>query len=155
MKLPLVIIVISLDLAVADKYLKFYKAEFETNPKFVANSSSKLTVPARNRVLASYEGQMLEDLKNVTFNFRGYKFYNQFRPFLINEWINVCSVIRNFESYNYFVKTLKRIISRYGNIFQCPYKVNPYQNWVRKYSFIIIFFFPARRLLCKKYGNAI
>ncbi|KAL5273234.1 hypothetical protein ACFFRR_000163 [Megaselia abdita] len=122
----LLIILVCFNLSVSEKVLKFYKIEIKVDPRFVANESCSLTVPSRNRVLANFEGIAIVELKNITVNFRGFKFYNQFRPFLINEWINVCSIFKGHGSFNYFAKTLKRFVMRYGNLIQCLYKPGYY-----------------------------
>lgn len=109
-------------LASAEKVIKFYKADFITDQKYITNQSASLLVPERNRVLANYEGDVVQNLKNLSVHFMLYKFYNQFRPFLINELVNVCQASRLMG--NYFVKTAVRVLTKYGNGVQCFYKVN-------------------------------
>ena len=106
-------------------YLKFYNTECNFNPKYVANGSCSLKVPGRNLVLANVDYDLITPMKNITVFGKVFKFYNQFRPFLIDEIVNLCKLANpgGFGSYNFFVKLIARIILKSSNTIKCYHEV--------------------------------
>ncbi|KAL5284242.1 hypothetical protein ACFFRR_006490 [Megaselia abdita] len=63
-------------------------------------------------------------MRNVSAHFHTYKFYNQFRPLLVNEWINLCQAVDNVLTYNFFIRTLLRVASKFSNFVKCFHKAD-------------------------------
>ena len=108
-----------------EQYLKFYNTDCKFNSKYVDNGTCNLKVLGRNLIRANVEYDLVTPMKNVTAFIKGYKFYNQFRPFLVNEVINLCKITNKdgFESHNFFAKFFIRILRKVSNVFLCHHKV--------------------------------
>lgn len=112
----------------SENILKFYKTDFVFNHDYVENGTCNLKVVDRNTILANVEYDLVLKMTNVTAQFQMFKFYSQFRPFLINSWFNLCQLIRNKDSYNFFVKLLYRIVAKTTNSFKCNHEVRKCKN---------------------------
>lgn len=119
-----VILIFSLSLIIfAEENIKLYNTVCNFNPKWIANGSCVLKMVARNKVRFNVDYDLVQRMDNVTLHLKLMKFYNQFRPFLINEWANLCKATSNDSPYNFFVKTLIRQAAKFSNIVICHHKV--------------------------------
>lgn len=107
----------------SENILKFYKANFDVNPEHIENSTCNLKVVDRNTVLANVDYDLKLSMKNITARFQLFKFYNQFRPFLINNVFNLCKLLKNGDYYNFFVKLFYRLVVKNTNTFVCHHDV--------------------------------
>lgn len=113
----------------ADRYMKMYNLVCEPVPKWVENATCHLKVVGRNDVVANMDMDIKETFKNVTIHFQLFKFYNQFRPFLIDITFNMCDVLKQKSISNFYVNQLKRVLSKYGNNgVKCPMEVSDWVN---------------------------
>lgn len=106
-------------LAVADKQLKLYNTKCTASPKYVANDTCSIKMIARNEVVANVDFDLVLPLKNVTLYIRVLKFYNQFKPFLINDWVNLCKVLRSKGIFKLFITSFLNYVSNYSNVLNC------------------------------------
>lgn len=136
MKYRLLFLLILLELSYGQKYLKFYKTDCIFNPKYVANGTCSLRMKARGLAVANVDYDILIDMWNVSAHVVMYKYYNQFRPFLIDEKALLCKLITDISymsGMNYFAKTVYRI--------------------VRKFSNAILFFVITRYIFCYRFND--
>ena len=120
----------------SEYHIKFYNTNCTFNTKYIGNGTCNLKLVARNTIRANVDYDLLLPMQNVTAYFKLFKFYNQFRPFLINEWINLCHLIKDFSSYNFFVKMGYRIVKKYSNAIICKHCVGFFVLFVKlKMSF--------------------
>ncbi|KAL5277159.1 hypothetical protein ACFFRR_002407 [Megaselia abdita] len=103
--------------------IKPYNTVCNFNPKWVDNGTCTLKLIARNRVRFNVDYDLFLPMKNVTIHLQFFKFYNQFRPFLMNDWANLCSALSNISPYNFFIKTLLRQTTKYSNMNNCYHAV--------------------------------
>lgn len=118
-------------LVAAEKKVKLYNTNCTYSPKYMANGNCSLKIVARNEAVANADWDLVLPLKNITFSIRVLKFYNQFRPFLINDWINLCRLLSNKGIFNFFIKSFVANISRFSNAVICHHPV------IRCFSFHI------------------
>lgn len=104
--------------------VKLYNTKCNFNPKFVANGTCTLKMISRNQVVSNVEYDLVHTMKNVSFHLRLFKFYSQFRVFLVNEWVGLCKAVSDKGLYNFFVKTFMRVITRFSNSVICLHKPN-------------------------------
>lgn len=98
-----------------EQYMKFYNIVCEANPKYVENATCELNVIGRQVVVANMEMEAKNALKNLTVHFQLFKFYNQFRPFLINVTFNVCDIVYKKVPSNFYSNLVIRTISKFSN----------------------------------------
>ena len=112
----------------AELFMKFYNTECKYNPKYVANGTCDLDVYGRDLVRANVDYDLIRSMRNVTALIKLLKFYNQFRPHLINEYYNLCKADNKagFESYNFFVKFFIRILKKFSNAIICNHEPKHY-----------------------------
>lgn len=110
----------------SEYFLKFYKTECVFNPEYIDNGSCYLKIVRRNLILANVDYDLKIPMTNVTAHFRMMKFYNQFRPFLINSWLSVCQLSKKdgIDVYNFFVKLFYRLAAKTTNAFVCHHLVS-------------------------------
>lgn len=108
---------------ISEKQLKLYNTKCSFSQKYVANGTCSLKLIARNEVVFNSDFDLVLPLKNVTFHIRVLKFYNQYRPFVINDWVNLCNMIRNKGIFNFFVKAYVSNLSRFSNAIICHHPV--------------------------------
>lgn len=103
----------------AEQYAKLYNIACEPNSKWVENATCALNVIGRQVVVANMEMDTKNALKNLTVHFKLYKFYNQFRPFLIDVTFNVCDVVRKKGPSNFYSNLVVRVLSKFSNSTKC------------------------------------
>lgn len=110
--------------------IKLYSTLCKFNPKWVDNGTCALKVIARNRVKFNVDYDLVLPMNNVTVHLTLFKYYNQFRPFLINDWANLCKGLSELSPYNFYLKTLFRQAMKYSNIINCHHKVIVYSLYI-------------------------
>lgn len=120
------VLLIGITISSTDYLLKFYNTRCVFNPDYIDNASCSLKAVRRNLTLANLDYDLKKPMKNVTAKFQMLKFYNQFRPFLINSWLNVCQLSKKngIDIYNFFVKLFYRLAFKTTNTFRCDHPVS-------------------------------
>ena len=139
MRTPLIFLSLLL-LSDAQKYIKFYKDECYGSKKYAVNVTCRITPKTRYLSTANFDADLIREVKNVTVHIKMYKFYNQFRPFLIDEWANFCKILNPKDflgGASYFMRTAYRVIKRFTNIIRCHYDVSD-DCVVNEYKFCLI-----------------
>lgn len=123
MKRFLIILALS-SAMLAEKIMKFYKLDYLVDHKLVANATYSLKVPQRNKVLASIDGIIIREIRNVSVHYKNYKFSsNEFKPFLIDEWVNLCRILKSSGITKYYSRILLEWAGKFGNAIRCNYEV--------------------------------
>lgn len=149
-RILVLLFIIFLNYSKCEKYIKFYKTDCNFNPKYVANGTCTLKMKSRQAFIANVEYDLLIEMKNVIANPVMYKFYNQFRPFLIDQTVKLCEITDKnsfLAGMNYYTKTIYRIVNRNTNALICHHKVSLY---FQKFIFLT-FIFIGWPLLLSKY----
>lgn len=110
----------------SERYMKLYNIACEPNPKWAVNVTCELKVLGREHVVSNMEMDLANTLRNISINLTLYKFYNQFRPFLINVHFNVCDILNNKIISNFYANTFIRIVRKYSNAVMCPLPVSSF-----------------------------
>lgn len=108
----------------ADKYVKLYNLVCEPSPKWTQNATCDLKVIGRNAVVANMEMDSTHPFRNISVHFQLFKFYNQFRPFLIDINFNACDIFSKKAMSNFYANTVVRILSKFSNAVKCPLNVS-------------------------------
>lgn len=116
---------ISFSLVQCEKVSKLYNIDCHGNPKFVENATCYLKAVRRDTVLAFMDLDVIDMLKNITVRYRVFKFYNQFRPFLVDIEFNWCDVFSLKSIGSFYANQIVRIARKYCNIMYCKLSVNP------------------------------
>lgn len=103
----------------AEQYMKLYNINCEPNSNYLDNVTCELNVIGRQVVVANMEWDAKKDLKNLTVHFQLFKFYNQFRPFLIDVTFNLCDVAQKKVASNFYSNLVVRVISKISNSTKC------------------------------------
>lgn len=111
------VLLFTISSSLANLALKFYKVDCVFYPEYVENGTCNLKVLRRDLVIANVDYDLKKSMNNVTVHFHTFKLYSQFRPFLIDSWLNLCEVSEEggYNAYNFFVKLLYRIAKRTSN----------------------------------------
>lgn len=107
-----------------DKYVKMYNLVCEPSPKWAENVTCDLKVIGRNIVIANMEMDARNPFNNISVHFKAFKFYNQFRPFLIDVNFSMCDILNKSTVSNFYNNLVLRILKKYSNAIQCPLKVS-------------------------------
>lgn len=118
------LITIHCPIIAAEKYVKLYNLVCEPSPKWTENATCNLKVIGRNVVVANMEMDSKAQFNNISVHFQLFKFYSQFRPFLINIDFNVCDVISKRAPSRFYVNAMLRILSKFSNAIRCPLSVS-------------------------------
>lgn len=108
----------------ADKYVKLYNLVCEPSPKWTENATCELKVIGRDAVVANLEMDAKQQFNNISVHFKVFKFYNQFRPYLIDLKFNACDILRKKIVSNFYINTAIRILSKFSNAVKCPLNVS-------------------------------
>ncbi|KAL5284303.1 hypothetical protein ACFFRR_006534 [Megaselia abdita] len=123
-----------------NKYVKLYNIVCDPSPKWTENATCDLKVIGRNVVVANMEMDIKQPFKNVSVHFQFFKFYNQFRPFLIDVNFNVCNTLFKKSASNFYMNLLLRVLSKYSNAVNCHLEGHLYaRNLEIKYEFFKFF----------------
>uniref|UniRef100_T1GEB1 Uncharacterized protein n=1 Tax=Megaselia scalaris TaxID=36166 RepID=T1GEB1_MEGSC len=90
------------------------------NEKYVENVTCELKGLRRQYIVANLEADTIGVFKNFSVHIKIYKFYNQFRPFLVDVKLNVCDVINKKSTSNFYGNTVVRLMAKYTSIIKCP-----------------------------------
>ncbi|KAL5284318.1 hypothetical protein ACFFRR_006541 [Megaselia abdita] len=86
------------------------------------------------------EMDVKKSFKNVSVHFQIFKFYNQFRPFLVDVSFSVCDILSKKSASSYYINTMIRVLSKFSNAVKCPLKGHVYaRNLEIKYDFFKMF----------------
>lgn len=118
------VLLLNLEFTVADKYMKIYNIVCEANAEYTEHVTCGLKVIGRNVVVANMELDTKRPFKNISVNFKMFKFYNQFRPFLVNVSFNVCDLLGKKIQSNFFNNLMIRVLAKYSNSVKCPLEVS-------------------------------
>lgn len=102
-----------------DQYMKLYNINCEPNAEYLDNVTCELNVIGRQVVVANIEWDAKTAFNNLTVHFKLFKFYNQFRPFLIDVTFNVCDVAHKRVASNFYSNLVVRVISKISNSTKC------------------------------------
>lgn len=108
----------------SEKQTKFYNTKCNFNPKWIENGTCFLKILKRNVIRANVDYDLILPMKNVSVQIVLSKFYSQFRPFMINEWAQLCKYLKYPDTYNFFVRSAYRILIKYTNSIICEHPVN-------------------------------
>lgn len=106
-----------------EKYAKLYNIVCEISTNWAENTTCGLKVIGREPVVANLDTFVKMPLSQLTVHLKLYKFFNQFRPFLVDVKVNICDVINKKSTLNFYGNTLIRIWSKYTNAVKCPITV--------------------------------
>ncbi|KAL5273759.1 hypothetical protein ACFFRR_000482 [Megaselia abdita] len=124
----------------ADKYVKLYNIVCETSSKWIENATCRLKVIGRNVVVANMEMDTKNPFRNISVHFQVFKFYSQFRPYIINTAFNICDILKKRAASNFYINTIIRILSKFSNAIQCPLSGHIYaKNLEIKYEYLRLF----------------
>ncbi|KAL5284317.1 hypothetical protein ACFFRR_006540 [Megaselia abdita] len=124
----------------ADKYTKLYNLVCDTSPKWAENVTCDLKVMGRNVVFANMEMDVKRPLNNISVHFQIFKFYNQFRPFIVDVSFSVCDVLSKKSESNFYINSMLRILSKFSNAVKCPLNGHLYaRNLEIKYQYFKVF----------------
>lgn len=116
--------VIILRITEADKYVKLYNLVCEPSQKWTDNVTCGLKVIGRNVVVANMEMDSKYPFKNISVHFQLFKFYSQFRPFLIDVKFNACDIWNKRVISNFYINVMLRILAKFSNALKCPLNVS-------------------------------
>lgn len=95
----------------------------EHNSKWTENVSCALKILGREHV-ANMKLDLKKEISDVSIHLKIYKFYNQFRPFLVDVSFNFCNVLNKKNIAHFYINTILRVLSKYSNVIKCPLKVS-------------------------------
>uniref|UniRef100_T1GEA9 Uncharacterized protein n=1 Tax=Megaselia scalaris TaxID=36166 RepID=T1GEA9_MEGSC len=129
------------------------------NENYAENGTCELKGLGRQFIVANLEADVKKPFKNISIHLKMFKFYNQFRPFLVDVEFNVCDAFNKKSALNFYGNTLMRLMMKYTNIRKCPIsghvfiknfelKVDYFKNIMEdgKYRFNFMFFETAEWL---------
>lgn len=126
--LTILVITLYCQVIAADKYVKLYNLVCDFEPEMIENASCNLKVVGRNVVVANMDMDLKYAFKNWSVHFQFFKFYSQFRPFLIDVHFNVCDILSKKSNTNFFINLIIRIALKYSNAIMCPLQVSSETN---------------------------
>lgn len=107
----------------AEMDLKAYNTDCTFNPRRLSNVTCSLKVVARNTVKFNVGYDLLLPMSNNTVHLTLYKFNNQFQPFLIDGWVNMCSNLSNANPLTMLLGSIIRQTFKSSKFNDCHQKV--------------------------------
>ncbi|KAL5284812.1 hypothetical protein ACFFRR_006867 [Megaselia abdita] len=120
------ILVIIFALFHCEKIIKPYNLQCDGNTKYLDNVTCHLKPLRRDFVIANLDGDIIDTLKNISVRYRAFKYYTQFRPFMVDISFNWCEIIHNKYLYGFYANQLMRVLKKYCNIIHCQLRGHIY-----------------------------
>lgn len=119
-------------LAKCEQYLRFANCDCKVNQKYLNLTKCNLKALAREKVTATVEFYMLEDVHNATIHLSVLKRSSsgRFYPFLFDYWANVCEAVKESPKVTFVIKQAKRIMEKFSNAVKCDHQVNIFGYFV-------------------------
>lgn len=115
---------ISYNLILSETISKLYNLQCHGSPKFVENATCLLKAVRRDMVVGNLNLDVISSLRNVSCHYKVFKYYNQFRPFLIDARFNWCEAIHQRGITGFYINQLMRVLRKFSNIVKCHLKVS-------------------------------
>ncbi|EDW85132.2 uncharacterized protein Dwil_GK12774 [Drosophila willistoni] len=103
---------------------KMMNIECHTDPKYSTNASCRVKAINWNKAVANMDVDLVKPLRNISLHLQVFKkdFTNQYQPFLINVYMNICSILsrQNFLPYGVIFLKVAKTFSNFNH--SCPYE---------------------------------
>ncbi|KRG00190.1 uncharacterized protein Dwil_GK27194 [Drosophila willistoni] len=103
---------------------KMKNIECHTDPKYSTNASCRVMAINWNKSVANMDVDLVKPLKNISLQLQLFKkdYTNKYQPFLVNVWMNICSILsrQNFLPYGVIVLKVTKSFSNFNHT--CPYE---------------------------------
>lgn len=116
---------IFLEVDAAGKSMNFYESHFTLNPKYGQNGTHSVK-QIRSVLYLDFDFDVATLVRSVTAKVVFNRFDNGFKPYILNETINLCKATKDSgkAKYHYLLQRLFSALDEHTNALYCPYKVS-------------------------------